>query len=49
MQPTNDGWENVLSNPTSNIVHWPNISLPPPPPIQHMPFVSFATSHAHYV
>jgi hypothetical protein len=49
MQPANDGWENVPANPPSGIVHWPNVSLPPPPPIQPMPLVASATSHAHSV
>jgi hypothetical protein len=48
MQPIDDSWENIPANPSSDIVHWPNVSLPPPP-IHHMPLVASVASHAHSV
>jgi hypothetical protein len=49
MQPTNDGWENIPANPPSGIVHWPDVPLPPPPPMHSMPHVAYAASMAHFV
>jgi hypothetical protein len=49
MQIANDGWENIPSNPPSDIVQWPDVSLPPPPHMHPMPHVSFVASMAHSI
>jgi hypothetical protein len=49
MHPTNDGWENIPSNPPSGIAQWPDNPLPPPPPLHSMPHVASAASMAQSI
>jgi hypothetical protein len=49
MHTTNDGWENIIANPSFGIVHWPDIPFPPLPPLHSMPNVGYDASMNHYV
>jgi hypothetical protein len=47
IQPANDGWDNNLVNPPSDIAQWPISPRDPPLPHHTMPFVTSTASVAH--
>jgi hypothetical protein len=42
--PTNDGWQEIVNLTISHHRGWPNLSLPPPPPVN--PNVQISPVHS---